>query len=111
MEKEDFIPVKLNGEDELSDLESHVLAGSDNKLRDNLRQRVEIIDNLRALTSYLRDKNVKWYKKSIVVATLAYFIKPKGVLKNWDDFFDYLEDMGAVDSAVRFLSKEIEKYY
>ncbi|MFI5145274.1 MAG: hypothetical protein ACHQJ4_06715 [Ignavibacteria bacterium] len=109
--KDNYVPVKLNNEDELSDLESHVLAGTDNKLKDNYRHNDEIIDNLKALKSYLLDKNVKWYKKSIVIATLAYFIKPKGALKNWDEFFDYLEDMGAIDSAVRFLSREIEKYY
>lgn len=110
-EEENFVPVKLNEEDDLSDLESHVLAGINKKQKPGLKRDVEIINNLKALMSYLLDKNVKWYKKSLIIATLAYFIKPKGALKNWDEFFGYLEEIGAVDSAVKFLSKEIEKYY
>jgi uncharacterized membrane protein YkvA (DUF1232 family) len=108
--KGNYIPVELNDEGELSDLESHVLAGTSGKGSNQIKHDVEIINNLKALTSYMLDKKVRWYKKSLIIATLAYFIKPKGVLKNWDDFFGYLEEIGAVDSAVKFLGREIKKY-
>lgn len=71
----------------------------------------ELINNVRALSRYLSDKNVKWYKKSIVAATLAYFAKPKNTLQNWNEFFDYLEEMGIIEKAVKFLGKEIKNYY
>ncbi len=109
--KENDFSEELYDEEELSELESHVLAGKAEKNPVQKQNNPEIIKNVLALSRYLLDNNVKWYRKSLVIATLAYYIKPKGTLKNWDDFFDFLDDVGAVESAVKFLGKEIKKYY
>jgi hypothetical protein len=106
-----YIPVDLDEENELSDLEEHVLAGKSNKQLEKKGYNAELIKNLTALSKYLLDDNVKWYKKTLVAATIVYFVKPKNKLKNWDDFFDFLDNIGAIESAVRFLGREIEKYY
>ena len=106
-----YIPVDLDEENELSDLEEHVLAGKSNKQIEKKGYNAELIKNLIALSKYLLDDNVKWYKKTLVAATIVYFVKPKDKLKNWDDFFDFLDNIGAIESAVRFLGREIEKYY
>ncbi len=70
-----------------------------------------LIAHLNALSKYLSDGNVKWYRKSIVIGILAYNIKPDNSLPNWNEFFNFLEDIGTIEWAVRFLGKELNKYY
>ena len=96
----------------LSELETHVLSYKDeSKNRLNQSSSTDLIKNIGALSRYLFDKDVKWYKKSLVVATIAYFVKPKKALREWDEFFGFLEDIGAVEKSVKFLEKEIKEYY
>jgi len=71
----------------------------------------EIVSTIKALVTYLSDKNVNWHKKSIILTEIAYFLKPKDSFQNWNEFFDFLEGAGAVKWLVQYLTKELEKYY
>lgn len=98
-------------EEEMSDPEAHVLANRNEKMRMRRKYNSELVSHIGALGRYIFDKNVKWYKKSLVIAALAYFVKPKNVLPNWNEFFAFLDDVGAIEWTVRFLGKELNKYY
>ncbi|RPI17660.1 MAG: DUF1232 domain-containing protein [Ignavibacteriae bacterium] len=99
--------------EELSELETHVLAGRvDNKITDNKRWlKKGIIKHLKALKSYLFDKNVSWFRKSIVVAALIYFISPIDTMPDFTPFFGFLDDIGVIAWTVKFLGDEIKGYY
>jgi uncharacterized membrane protein YkvA (DUF1232 family) len=105
---EGYIP-----QEELSELETEVLAESlDSKIASNkTRLQPGIIKHLKALRNYLFDKNVKWYKKSIVIAALIYFITPIDAIPDFTPFFGYLDDIGVIAWTLNFLGKEIKNYY
>jgi uncharacterized membrane protein YkvA (DUF1232 family) len=102
---------EFDNNEELSYLETHVLANKVERKILESSYNSDLARNLRALGRYIFDMDVKWYKKSLVIATLAYFVKPKDVLTHWNDFFDFLDEVGVIEWTVRFLGKEIEKYY
>ncbi|MGA2668493.1 MAG: YkvA family protein [Ignavibacteria bacterium] len=105
---EDYLP-----QEELSELETQVLAESvDRKLEKNrIKLQPGIIKHLIALRKYLFDKNVKWYRKSVVVAALIYFITPVDAIPDFVPFFGYLDDIGVIAWTINFLGKEIKNYY
>lgn len=100
-------------ENELSELETHVLAGRVNKkIADNKKWlNLDILRHFKALRSYLFDKDVKWYRKSIVVAALIYFITPIDSIPDFVPFFGFLDDVGVIAWTVRYLGEEIKSYY
>jgi uncharacterized membrane protein YkvA (DUF1232 family) len=99
--------------EELSELETHVLAGRvENKVENNKRWLNRgIIKHLRALRNYLFDKDVQWYRKSIVVAALLYFITPIDAIPDFIPFFGFLDDIGVIAWTIKYLGKEIKDYY
>lgn len=105
---EDYLP-----QEELSELETQVLAESvDRKIEKNrIKLQPGIIKHLKALRNYLFDKNVKWYRKSVVVAALIYFITPIDAIPDFVPFFGYLDDIGVIAWTINFLGKEIKNYY
>ena len=114
------IKEKYNNDEYLYDYEEDIDAHetkSIDKIRkkdDKINRRiydVDLITNITALGKYLSDKKVQWYKKSVVIGVLAYYIRPQNSLPNWKEFFLFLDDVGAIEWAVRFLGKELEKYY
>lgn len=97
---------------DLSDLERHVIKAADKeKGLEKNNYNSDLLKNITALSKYLLDNNVKWYRKTLVAATLAYFVKPEKALPGWKDFFKFLDDVGAIEWTVKFLGKELEKYY
>jgi uncharacterized membrane protein YkvA (DUF1232 family) len=99
-------------DNDLSDLESHVIKASDKKsVLEKNHYNSDILKNIVALSKYILDKDVKWYKKSIVITALAYFVKPEKALPNWNEFFEFLDDVGAIEWTVKFIGRELDKYY
>lgn len=56
------------------------------------------------------DGNVKWYKKSVVVAALIYFITPIDSIPDFVPFLGCLDDIGVIAWTVRFLGSELSDY-
>jgi uncharacterized membrane protein YkvA (DUF1232 family) len=108
----DILEEYYTGE-ELSELETHVLAGRvENKIADNKKWLNRgIIKHLKALKRYLFDDRVKWYRKSIVVAALIYFVMPIDSMPDFIPFAGFLDDIGVIGWTIKFLSDEIKNYY
>jgi uncharacterized membrane protein YkvA (DUF1232 family) len=97
--------------EELSEADTTELAENVEKKISRNRLSLSLIRHLRALTRYLIDGNVKWYRKSIVVATLIYFLIPVDSIPDFIPFFGFLDDIGVVAFTIKFLGSEIQNYY
>lgn len=97
---------------ELSELETQVLAGGvDDKIERNKTRLFNLIGHLKALKNYMLDPNVKWYRKSVVVAALIYFVTPMDAVPDFTPVAGFLDDLGVIAAAVKFLGNEIRAYY
>lgn len=83
----------------------------DEKIKSNKRSIFKIIGHLKALKRYMLDKNKKWYRKSIVVAAILYFIIPIDAVPDIIPLLGYLDDIGVIAWTIRFLGNEITEYY
>lgn len=73
--------------------------------------KIRFADDIRALYRYMRDGQVAWYRKSIVVGALIYFISPIDTIPDLAPLVGYLDDLGVVMAVMKFLGREILPYY
>ncbi len=100
------------GEEELSELETEVLAGKvEDKINRNKSRVMGFLEHIRALRSYLFDKDVKWYRKSVVAAALIYFVTPVDAIPDLSPFVGFLDDLGVIAAVVKFMGNELKRYY
>jgi len=83
----------------------------DKKIKANKRSIFKVIGHLKALKKYILDRDVKWYRKSVVVAALVYFIAPLDAMPDFVPLVGFLDDIGIVAWTLRFLGREITSYY
>jgi uncharacterized membrane protein YkvA (DUF1232 family) len=57
------------------------------------------------------DRNVKWIRKSVVIAALIYLITPVDAMPDITPLIGFLDDIGVIAWTIRFLGSEIKKYY
>ena len=74
-------------------------------------RRINFIKDIFALYNYMRDKNVQWYRKSIVVAALIYFISPVDAIPDIAPLLGYLDDLGVITAVLKYLGHELIPYY
>jgi uncharacterized membrane protein YkvA (DUF1232 family) len=98
--------------DELSELETEVLAGKvEDKITRNKSRIMSFLSHIKALSNYLFDKDVKWYRKSVVAAALIYFVTPIDSIPDLSPFVGFLDDLGVIAAVVKFMGSELKKYY
>lgn len=98
--------------EELSELETEVLAGKvEDKITQNKSRIMSFLSHIKALRDYLFDKNVKWYRKSVVAAALIYFITPIDSIPDFSPFVGFLDDLGVIAAVVKYMGNELKKYY
>ncbi len=68
-------------------------------------------NDLIALFSYMTDPEVHWAKKTVVVAALLYFIIPIDAIPDLAPIAGYLDDMGVVGAAIKYLGTQLNRYY
>lgn len=106
---------KLMGEyydqDELTEDDITGLGSELDKKIENSKSRISFLNHIRALRNYLFDKDVKWYRKSVVVAALIYFISPIDSIPDFSPFIGFLDDLGVIAWTIKFLGDEIKGYY
>jgi len=73
--------------------------------------KIRFANDVKALYRYMRDKSVPWYRKTIVVTALIYFISPIDAIPDFTPFFGFLDDLGVILTAIKFLGSEIVPYY
>lgn len=104
--RSEYYPTEALDEQEIKELEEKL----DNKIEKN-KSRLNFIHHLQALKKYLFDKNVRWYRKSIVVAAILYFITPIDTIPDISPIIGFLDDLGVIAWTIKFLGDEIEHYY
>lgn len=86
----------------------------DNKLWYKLERfgkKISFIKDVQALYRYLKDDNVPWYRKSIIVGALIYFISPIDAIPDLAPLIGYLDDLGVITAVLKFMGSEIIPYY
>jgi len=114
-DREDLNPTAI---DETSfDTEEKVKNGSD-YVEDRLWEKVERVgskirfaNEVKALYRYMVDKHVPWYRKSIVIAALIYFISPIDAIPDLVPLVGYLDDLGVITAVIKYLGHELVPYY
>lgn len=104
---DEYVPERPLTEEEQKELNAKL----EKKVKANRRSIFKIISHLKALKNYMMDKDVKWVRKSIVVAAVLYFITPIDAVPDLAPLIGYLDDFGVIAWTVRFLGKEINDYY
>lgn len=74
-------------------------------------KKISFAKDLMALYRYMIDSSVSWYRKSIVIAALVYFISPIDVIPDLAPLFGYLDDLGVITAVLKFLGSELIPYY
>lgn len=74
-------------------------------------KRISFIEDVIALYNYLKDDTVKWYRKLIVVSALLYFIAPIDTVPDLAPLVGYLDDLGVIAAAIKYIGSEIKPYY
>ncbi|MCX7797037.1 MAG: YkvA family protein [Melioribacter sp.] len=89
-----------------------------NYVEENLWTKLEKVGNkirfakeVRALYRYMRDKSISWYRKTIVVGALIYFIAPIDTIPDLSPLIGYLDDLGVIAAVIKFLGHELMQYY
>ncbi len=59
----------------------------------------------------MSDSSVAWYRKSIVVGALIYFISPIDAIPDLAPLFGYLDDLGVITAVLKYLGSELIPYY
>ncbi|MBE2218514.1 MAG: DUF1232 domain-containing protein [Ignavibacteria bacterium] len=104
---QDYYPTRPLTRDEELELGTNV----DHKIVKNKKSIFKIISHLKALKRYMMAKDVKWYRKSVVIAALVYFVMPLDVMPDFAPLLGYLDDIGVVAWTIKFLGNEVTSYY
>lgn len=104
---EEYYPERQLSEKETIELDRNV----GKKILSSKKSILKVISHLKALRRYMMDRDVKWYKKSIVVAALVYFVTPIDAMPDFAPFVGYLDDIGVIAWTIKFLGSEITSYY
>ena len=104
---EEYYPKRPLSDEETTQLNKNV----GRKILSSKRSIFKVISHLKALRRYMMDSDVKWYRKSIVVAALVYFVTPIDAMPDFAPFVGYLDDIGVIAWTIKFLGSEITSYY
>jgi uncharacterized membrane protein YkvA (DUF1232 family) len=104
---EEYYPDKPLSEAEVYELDRNV----EKKTKANKKNIFKVFSHLKALRRYMMDKDVKWYRKSVVVAALIYFITPIDAMPDFAPMVGFLDDIGVIAWTIKFLGDEITEYY
>jgi len=103
----DFIP---KNESETEEKIKYIDENLKSKL-DKIKIASTVVKHIFALYRYMKDPFVKWYKKTVVVAGLLYFIFPFDTIPDVVPIVGYLDDFGVILAVVKFIGSELNKYY
>jgi uncharacterized membrane protein YkvA (DUF1232 family) len=74
-------------------------------------KKISFTRDIKALFRYMRDADVAWYRKAIVVAALVYFISPIDAVPDFIPLVGYLDDLGVIAATLKYLGHELTPYY
>ncbi|MBZ0198768.1 MAG: DUF1232 domain-containing protein [Ignavibacteriaceae bacterium] len=74
-------------------------------------KKISFAKDIMALFNYMRDDNVSWHRKAIIVASLVYFISPIDAIPDIAPLIGYLDDLGVITALLKYLGSELIPYY
>lgn len=74
-------------------------------------KKLSFTKDLKALFNYFADDSIPWYRKTIVVGALIYFIMPIDSIPDMAPLVGYLDDLGVVTAVIKYLGSELTQYY
>ncbi len=74
-------------------------------------KKISFAKDIMALFNYMRDVNVSWHRKAIIVAALVYFISPIDSIPDIAPLIGYLDDLGVITALLKYLGSELIPYY
>lgn len=74
-------------------------------------KKISFAKDIIALFRYMMDSDVAWYRKSIVVGALVYFISPIDTIPDIAPLIGYLDDLGVITAVLKYLGSELIPYY
>ena len=103
---------------ELVEIESKSSEDKEKYIDDNLWEKLERVGkkisfakDILALVNYMRDPNVSWHRKSIIIGALIYFIVPIDAITDIAPLIGYLDDLGVIAAVLKYLGNELIPYY
>lgn len=73
--------------------------------------KIRFAKDAKALFRYMKDRYVPWYRKSIVIAALVYFISPIDAVPDLAPLVGYLDDLGVIAAVIKFMGNQLTPYY
>ena len=74
-------------------------------------KKINFAKDVKALYSYMKSSYVPWYRKSIVIGALIYFISPIDAIPDLAPLVGYLDDLGVITAVLKFMGSELIPYY
>lgn len=103
---------------ELVEIESKSSEDKEKYIDENLWKKLERVGkkisfakDILALVNYMRDPNVSWHRKSIIIGALIYFIVPIDAIPDISPLIGYLDDLGVIAAVLKYLGNELIPYY
>ncbi len=109
-ELEDLDELNFGGETETAEKIKFVEENLWTKL-ERVGKKISFAKDIVALFYYMRDPQVSWHRKAIVVAALIYFISPIDAIPDIAPLVGYLDDLGVITALLKFLGSELIPYY
>lgn len=106
----DEIKDQIDTEEELNKGIKKVDEGLWHKI-EKVGSKISFIKDVKALYRYMKDPQVQWYRKTIVVAALLYFILPIDSIPDISPLIGYLDDLGVIMAVIKYMGSELIPYY
>lgn len=74
-------------------------------------KKLSFTKDVKALFNYFSDRRIPWYRKSIVVGALVYFILPIDSIPDLAPLIGYLDDLGVITAVIKYLGHELTQFY
>lgn len=78
---------------------------------ERIGRKISFAKDIKALFNYMIDPSVTWYRKSIVVGALIYFISPIDTIPDIAPLIGYLDDLGVITAVLKYMGSELIPYY
>jgi len=74
-------------------------------------KKISFTKDIVALFRYMLDNNIQWYRKTIVIGALIYFLTPIDAVPDIAPLVGYLDDLGVIMAVLKYLGSELIPYY
>ena len=78
---------------------------------ERLGRKLSFANDIKALYNYFTDSSIPWYRKSIVIGALIYFITPIDTIPDIAPLIGYLDDLGVITAVIKYMGSELIPFY